>query len=261
MMTDPVWWFYLVWLPTYLNKERGISALKASVMLLYPYIAADFGSVGGGYLSGFLMKRGWPVGRARLMAMGIFAFCMPGAIWAVLTDDFVTALGLISLATAAHQAWSANIFTLASDMFPKKVVGSVVGLGGMAGAIGGMFMQLIVGGILQVTKSYVPLFVIAGVMHPLALVAILFFAGRDFKQADIEAKENAAPSRNLMLAGSAVTLAGLTLVAVVAFNWGLLTSRSVSAAAQGLTASIGVSLLGLALLYASRGRAPEAAVA
>jgi ACS family hexuronate transporter-like MFS transporter len=261
MMTDPVWWFYLVWLPTYLNKERGISALKASVMLLYPYIAADFGSVGGGYLSGFLMKRGWPVGRARLMSMGIFAFCMPGAIWAVLTDDFYTALGLISLATAAHQAWSANIFTLASDMFPKKVVGSVVGLGGMAGAIGGMFMQLIVGGILQVTKSYVPLFVIAGVMHPLALVAILFFAGRDFKQADIEAKENSAPSRNLMLAGSAVTLAGLTLVAVVAFNWGLLTARSVSAAAQGLTASIGVSLLGLALLYASRGRAPEAAMA
>ncbi|PYV13225.1 MAG: MFS transporter [Acidobacteria bacterium] len=125
MMTDPVWWFYLYWLPSYLNKERGVSALTGAVMLIIPYIAADFGSVGGGWLSGFLIKRGWKVGRARLAALLIFALCMPGAIWAVLTKDFWTALGLISLATAAHQAWSANMFTIASDMFPRRVVGSV----------------------------------------------------------------------------------------------------------------------------------------
>jgi ACS family hexuronate transporter-like MFS transporter len=254
MMTDPVWWFFLFWLPTYLTKERHVTALTASVLLLYPYIAADFGSVGGGWLSGFLIKRGWAVGRGRLTAMAIFAFCMPGAIWAVLTHEFIIALSLISLATAAHQAWSANLFTCVSDMFPKKVVASVVGLGGMTGAIGGMFMTLIVGGLLQATHTYVPLFIIAGVMHPLAFFTIMAFAGRDFKPADVESALHAGPSRNLLVAGSSVALAGATLIGVVATYWDVISKRSLSAAVQGLTASIGVTLLGLALLYASRGR-------
>jgi ACS family hexuronate transporter-like MFS transporter len=258
MMTDPVWWFYLAWLPTYLVKERGISPQMAALMLLYPYIAADVGSIGGGWLSGFLMKRGWTVSRARLTAMGIAAICMPGAIWAVLTHDLYVALALISLATAAHQAWSANIFTLASDMFPKTVIGSVVGLGGMAGAVGGMFMQLIAGALLQSFGTFVPLFIIAGVMHPLALGAITLFAGKDCPPADLDAGPAPAAQRNLAVAGSVVTAAGAVLVALVLSNWGLLTSRSMSAAAQGLTASIGVGLLGLALLYASRSAAAHA---
>jgi ACS family hexuronate transporter-like MFS transporter len=257
MMTDPVWWFYLFWLPTYLTKERGVTALSASVMLLYPYIAADFGSVGGGWLSGFLIRRGWGVGRARLLTMGLFAFGMPAAIWAVLTNNFWVALSLISLATASHQAWSANLFTLASDMFPKKVVASVVGLGGTAGAIGGMFMTLVVGGLLQATHNYVPLFVIAGVMHPLALFTIMFFVGRDFKQADVDTGTSAAPSKNLTLAGSGVILAGLVLIGVVLVNWDLLKARSMSAAVQGLVGSALFTLLGVALLYASRARSEQ----
>ncbi len=254
MMTDPVWWFYLFWLPTYLTKERGVTALTASVMLLYPYIAAGVGSIGGGWLSGFLMKRGWSVRSGRLIAMGIFAFCMPGAIVAVLTNDSLVALSLISLATASHQAWSANLFTLASDMFPKKVVGSIVGLGGMAGAIGGMFMTLIVGGLLQATHNYVPLFIIAGVLHPLAFVTVMLFGGRSFQQAEIDTAGDTPPSPHLTIAGSLVTLAGAVLRGVVVLHWGGLTARSVSAAVQGLVASIGVTLLGMALLYASRGR-------
>jgi ACS family hexuronate transporter-like MFS transporter len=254
MMTDPVWWFYLTWLPTYLVKERGISPTMAALMTFWPYLAADFGSIGGGFLSGALMKRGWPVGRARFAALAIAAVCMPGAIWAVLTHQLYVALALISLATAAHQAWSANLFTIASDMFPKKVVASVVGLGGMAGAIGGMFMQLVAGGLLQSLGTYVPLFVIAGVMHPLALGAISIFAGRDFVPANLEQGPAPRARRNLSLAGSAVSAAGAVLVAAVLLNWKLLTSRSMSAAVQGLTASIGVALLGLALLYASRER-------
>jgi ACS family hexuronate transporter-like MFS transporter len=254
MLTDPVWWFYLTWLPTYLVRERGISVQIASLVLLYPYIAADFGSVGGGYLSGFLMKRGWPLGRARLMAMAVFALCMPGAIWAVLTESLWVALTLISLATAAHQAWSANIFTMSSDMFPKKVVGSVVGLGGMAGAIGGMFMQLIAGGVLGSLGTYVPLFVLAGLMHPLALMIIVGFAGRDFAPADVEAGLKSGRSPNLLMAGAGVMLLGVLLAGTVLLFWPTLAARSLSAAVQGLTASIGVALLGVALLYAGRGR-------
>jgi ACS family hexuronate transporter-like MFS transporter len=255
MLTDPVWWFYLTWLPTYLNSERHVSMLTGSIMIIVPYTAADIGSVGGGWLSGFLIKRGWSVGRGRLAAMAVFALCMPLTIWSVLTQNFVVALGLISLATAAHQAWSANIFTTASDMFPKKVVGSIVGLGGMAGAIGGMFMQLIVGGLLQATKTWWPLFVLAGVMHPIALFLFLGFAGRDLKPADVDAGAVAGPSRNLRLAGTIVTLIGCALSAVVLVFWDVITKRSnLSVSAQGITASAGVALLGVALLYASRGR-------
>jgi MFS transporter, ACS family, aldohexuronate transporter len=259
-LTDPVWWFYLFWLPSYLNKERGVSALTASVMLLYPYIAADVGSVAGGWLSGYLIKRGWPVGSARLVAMGSFAVCMPGAIWAVLTNDFWLALTLISLATAAHQAWSANIFTLASDMFPKTLVGSVVGLAGMAGAIGGMFMTLFAGGMLQWTGSYVPLFVVAGVMHPLAFGGILLFGGRKLEPAGIDERASAGRSPVLLTAGGLMTAAGVALGVLVVSQWQSIldATRSLSAAAQGLTACVGLALLGLALLYAGRGSSPAA---
>jgi ACS family hexuronate transporter-like MFS transporter len=259
MMTDPVWWFYLYWLPSYLNKERGVSALTGAVMLIIPYIAADFGSIGGGWLSGYLINRGWKVGRARLIALGTFACCMPGAIWAVLTKDFWTALVLISLATASHQAWSANIFTIASDMFPRRVVGSVVGLGGMCGAIGGMFMTLVAGGVLQWFGSYVPLFVIAGLMHPLALVVIVSFAGRDLQEANVEEGVHAGPSPTLRAAGLVVGAVGVGLSLLVWQNWDRIveSSNSLSTAAGGLVASIGITILGAVLLWASRGLAEQ----
>jgi ACS family hexuronate transporter-like MFS transporter len=255
-LTDPIWIFYLYWLPTYLTA-RGVSAQNAANLMLYPYTAASVGSVVGGFLSSALMKRGWPVGRARLLAMGLFAFCMPWVFLAVRTNDLHVALALISLATAAHQAWSANLFTITSDMFPKKMVGSVVGLGGIAGALGGMFMNLLTGGVLAQTHSYTLPFLIAGMMHPIAFFLVLGFAGRDFKQADVGTGAAAAPSRNLLMVGSGVSLAGLGLIALVAANWKLLTTKSVHPAWQGLTGSIGIVLLGLALLYASRGAAPE----
>ena len=256
MMTDPVWWFYLYWLPSYLKQERGVSALTAAVMLIYPYIAADVGSVGGGWLSGFLMNRGWRSGPARLTAMMVFALCMPGAIWAVLTNSFWIALSLISLATASHQAWSANVFTMASDMFPKKVIGSVVGLGGMCGAIGGMFMTLIAGGVLQWFGSYIPLFILAGLMHPTALAAVLLLAGRDLRQADVEEAMRMDTSPTLMLVGGVLAAAGAGLALVVWNQWAFIVqaSHSTSTAAQGLVASLGVAILGSFLIYAGRAR-------
>jgi ACS family hexuronate transporter-like MFS transporter len=168
LMTDPIWWFYIFWLPSYLEQGRGFSLKEIGFFAGIPPFAASVGSVAGGWLSGFWMKRGWSVNRARKGAMLLMAFLMPTGIGAVLAPKAWVALTLISVAMAAHQGWSANVFTLASDTFPKKDVGSVVGLGGAAGAVGGMILALIAGYILQWFHTYVPLFIIAGVMHPLA---------------------------------------------------------------------------------------------
>ena len=171
-MTDPIWWFYVFWLPSYLKQERGFSLQMIGYFAWIPFLAADVGSIGGGWLSGYLIKRGWPVDRARKVTMAICALSMPAAIAAVFAPNVWLALALISVATSAHCGWAANIFTLASDIFPKKDVGSVVGLGGSGGAVGGMILALTAGYVLQWFHTYVPLFIIAGIMHPLALVVI-----------------------------------------------------------------------------------------
>ncbi len=171
-MTDPIWWFYIFWLPKYLMQARGFSLAMMEWFGAVPFLAATFGSVGGGWLSGALIKRGWPVNRGRKTAMAACALCMPAGIMAVFSGNPWTALALISLSTSAHQGWSANLFTLASDMFPKKDVASVVGLGGAAGALGGMIIAPVAGYTLQWFHTYVPLFIVAGVMHPLAMALV-----------------------------------------------------------------------------------------
>lgn len=171
-MTDPIWWMYLFWLPSYLEQARGFSMELVGLTAGLPFLAADAGSIVGGWFSSHLLKRGASVNRARKTAMLICALSMPAGIAAVFAPSPWMALALISLSLAAHQGWSANVFTLASDMFPKRDVGSVVGLGGAAGAVGGMIIAPVAGYVLQFTHSYVPLFIIAGVMHPLALALV-----------------------------------------------------------------------------------------
>jgi ACS family hexuronate transporter-like MFS transporter len=171
-MTDPIWWFYIFWLPSYLKQGRGFTLQEIGYFAWIPFLAADVGSVMGGWLSGFFMKRGWPLSRARKAAMLICALCMPSGIAAVFAPNAWLALALISVSTSAHQGWSANVFTLASDMFPKRDVGSVVGLGGAAGAVGGMIIAPVAGYTLQFFHTYVPLFFIAGLMHPLAILLV-----------------------------------------------------------------------------------------
>jgi ACS family hexuronate transporter-like MFS transporter len=171
-MTDPIWWFYIYWLPSYLRQARGFSLKEIGYFAWIPFLAADIGSVAGGWLSGFLIKRGWSINGARKTTMAICAFCMPAGIAAVLVPKAWLSLALISVATSAHPGWSANVFTLASDMFPKKDIGTIVGIGGASGAVGGMILALTAGYVLQWFHSYVPLFIIAGVMHPLALVVV-----------------------------------------------------------------------------------------
>lgn len=168
-MTDPIWWFYIFWLPKYLIEIRQFSIARLELFGMIPFLAAAPGSIAGGWLSGFLIRRGHSVNVARKVAMLVCAFSMPAGILAVFANNPWTALALISLATSAHQGWSANLYTLASDIFPKKDVASVVGVGGAAGAAGGMIIAKVAGYILQGFHSYVPLFIISGVMHPLAL--------------------------------------------------------------------------------------------
>ena len=177
-LTDPIWWFYLFWLPKFLYTTHGITLTKLGPPLVAIYVAADFGSVGGGWLSSSLIKRGWSVNRARKTAMLICAFCVVPVMFASKVSGLWPAVALIGLAAAAHQGWSCNIFTTASDMFPKQAVASVVGLGGFGGAVGGMCIASLTGFILQATHSYVPIFFIAGSMYLFALLVIQLLAPR-----------------------------------------------------------------------------------
>jgi MFS transporter, ACS family, hexuronate transporter len=168
-LTDPVWWFYLYWLAKFLNEKHGLTLSKVGLPLIVIYVIADIGSIGGGWLSSRLIKNGWTVNKARKTAMLICALGVVPVIFAPRVEGLWTAVGLISLAAAAHQGWSANIFTTASDMFPRRAVGSVVGIGGMAGGIGGMFIAAATGHLLQLTGSYHIVFFIAGLIYLVAL--------------------------------------------------------------------------------------------
>jgi len=171
-MTDPVWWFFLFWLPKFLHSEYGLTLLGLGAPLIAIFVCADVGSIAGGWLAGRLIKRGWSVNRARKTAMAVCALAVVPIVFAAKADNLWTAVALIGLATAGHQGWSANVFTLASDLFPRAAVASVVGLGGFAGAVGGMLIANFVGFLLQATGSYVPVFMMAGSAYLLALAVV-----------------------------------------------------------------------------------------
>lgn len=177
-LTDPIWWVYLFWLPDFLNKQHGLDLKNFGIPLAVIYIIADVGSIGGGYISSAMIKRGWSINRSRKTAMLICALAVVPIVFASITSSLWLAVILIGIAAAAHQGWSANIFTLSSDMFPKQAVGSVVGIGGMLGAVGGMIIAPLVGYILQTTGSYVPIFIIAASAYLLALLIIHLLAPR-----------------------------------------------------------------------------------
>jgi ACS family hexuronate transporter-like MFS transporter len=185
-LTDPIWWVYLFWLPDFLNKKHGLDLKTFGPPLAVIYIIADVGSIGGGYISSALIKRGWSVNASRKLAMLICALAVVPIVFASITTSLWTAVILIGIAAAAHQGWSANIFTLSSDMFPKKAVGSVVGIGGMFGAIGGMAITPLVGYILEATGSYVPIFIIAASAYLIAL-AIIHLLAPKLEPAQVEA--------------------------------------------------------------------------
>ena len=170
--SDPVWWFYLFWLPVYFYKVRGWTENEMKWALPFIYIVADLGSVAGGWLSGYLIRRGWPVARARKTTLLICALCPPIAACGVLVPNPVWAVVLFSLATAAHQGWSANLFTTTSDVFPKRAVASVVGIGGAVGGVSGVLFSALVPGYVVPILGYTPLFLSIGCFYLVGLYAL-----------------------------------------------------------------------------------------
>ena len=174
-MADPIWWFYMSWLPDFFNSNDALDQkldLKSfGVPFLIIYVVSDAGSVFFGWLSTQFMNRGWSANRARKTTMLICALCVVPIFFAAQTSSLTIAIALIALATAAHQGWSANMYTFASDLFPKNVVASVTGIGGMFGAVGGILLALLAGRIIT-AFGYLPMFIIASCSYLIALAII-----------------------------------------------------------------------------------------
>lgn len=177
-LIDPIWWFYLFWVPDFLERRYGLHLAQIGLPVVVIYLISDFGSVAGGWLSSSLIRRGVSVNAARKLAMLLSALAVVPIVSAYHTAGLWNAVLLIGLAAAGHQGFSANLFTLTSDLFPSRAVGSVVGIGGMAGAVGGMLIAKIVGYVLQWSGSYMIPFFIAGSAYLVALALIQILSPR-----------------------------------------------------------------------------------
>jgi len=181
--TDCIWWFYIFWLPSFFSENSYFKlnlkptfnsfeeVLTIGMPFLIIYIISDFGSIFFGWVSSSLINKGWESNKARKFTMLLCALCVTPIFFASYTKSVEVAILLISLAAAAHQGWSANLFTTVSDMFPKRAVSSVVGLGGMFGAIGGMILAAL-SGVLIKEFGYTPLFIFASLNYIIALIII-----------------------------------------------------------------------------------------
>jgi MFS transporter, ACS family, hexuronate transporter len=177
LMADPVWWFYLYWLPKFLDAKYGVKLAQVAAPIIVVYVIADIGSVGGGWISSALIKHGWTVNRARKTTMLAMALLIVPTALVSRASGMWAAVLIVGVAAAAHQAWSANVYTLASDMFPKSAVGSVVGIGAFAGAMGGVVFQRVTGRVLQANGSnYAPIFVVCGLAYVTAWAIIQLLA-------------------------------------------------------------------------------------
>lgn len=182
-LTDPIWWFYLFWLPAFLKAQYGLEGTAVALPVALVYTMSSFGSIFGGWLPLFFIKKGWPVFRSRKISMLIYAICALPVVFAQMLGkiDMWLAVIMIGFATSAHQAWSANIFTTVSDMFPKKAVGTVIGIGGMAGGLGGMVVARLAGGLFDYYKNlgtieigYYIMFIICGTSYLAAWLVMHF---------------------------------------------------------------------------------------
>ncbi len=175
---DPIWWFFLFWLPGYLGSRYGLDLVSFGPPLVAIYVLSDFGSIFGGWMSSRLIKAGRSVNAARKITMLICAIAVLPIFFAQSLDNLWVAVLVIGIATAAHQAFSANLYTLPSDLFPRAAVGSVVGIGGTVGAIGGMVMAKYAGFVLDGLGSYAPLFAVAAGAYLAALLAVHLLSPR-----------------------------------------------------------------------------------
>ncbi len=176
-LTDPVWYFYIFWIPKYLFDERGFDIAQVGYFAWIPYAAAGFGSMLGGWLSSWFIRKGRSLNLARKLTLGFGAALMPAAIM-VVSVPVSLAIVFISLAFMGHQIWNVVIQTLPADLYPKSHVGSVAGLIGSSGAFGGMVFAAFVGWLLASAGSYAPVFAIAGLLHPISFAILLLMIPR-----------------------------------------------------------------------------------
>jgi ACS family hexuronate transporter-like MFS transporter len=175
-LTDPIWWFYLFWIPSYFSDKYHLDIAHLGLPPIIIYSASTVGSVGGGWLPASFIRMGLTAQRARLGAMLLCACLVVPVFLINYTNSEWVAIGLLSLAAAAHQGFSANLFTIPSDMFPKSAVGSVTGIGGMAGAVGGALLMVYAGNIVQLTGSYASLFVMAASFYLISMLIMVLLA-------------------------------------------------------------------------------------
>jgi ACS family hexuronate transporter-like MFS transporter len=171
-LIDPIWWMFLFWLPDFFAKRYHLDLKTFGPPLVAVYLLSNVGSITGGWFSGALMKRGFSLGAARKTAMLVCAVLVTPVAFAMYAGNLWLAVGVIGLATAAHQGFSANLYTLPSDVFPKEAVGTVSGIGGAVGAVGGMLMAEYAGWVLDKIGSYTPIFVVAAVAYLIAVLVV-----------------------------------------------------------------------------------------
>ena len=176
-LVDPVWWLYITWLPLYLSQVHGFDLKQIGLFAWVPYVAADAGSLFGGWLSGYLIGRGWSVNAARKSVIVFAAALMPAGIIAAFTPDAMISLGLIGVVLFGFQAWINNVQTLPSDMYPSNAVGSIAGLGGTGAGIGSMIFIFTTGWVVD-HFSYTPILITAGILAPVGTLVLLLLSGR-----------------------------------------------------------------------------------
>ena len=171
-LTDPVWYLFLFWLPDFFAKRHGLDLTSFGPPLIAVYLLADVGSIGGGWLSSSLIKRGYSVNAGRKLALLACALAVLPVFFASVVSSLLAAVAILGVAAAAHQGWSSNLYTMVSDTFPRGSVASVMGIGGAAGAVGGMIMARYVGQVLETVGSYLPVFLWAGTAYLVALLLV-----------------------------------------------------------------------------------------
>ena len=171
-LIDPIWWMFLFWLPDFLVRRHGLNLKTFGLPLIAVYLMSNFGSIAGGWMSSRMMRRGASANRARKVTMLICALCVLPIVFASVVDNLWLAVFILGLATAAHQGFSANLYALPSDVFPREAVGTVVGIGGAAGAIGGMVIAKYAGWVLDRMGTYTPIFVVAASAYLMALLIV-----------------------------------------------------------------------------------------
>jgi ACS family hexuronate transporter-like MFS transporter len=177
-LIDPIWWMFLFWLPDFLVRRHGLNLQSFGPPLIAVYLMSNIGSVAGGWFSSRLMRQGVSLNMARKLTMLICAACVLPIMFASAVDNLWLAVAILGLATAAHQGFSANLYALPSDVFPREAVGTVVGIGGAAGAIGGMAIAKYAGWVLDRLGSYTPIFIVAGTSYLLALLVVHLLSPR-----------------------------------------------------------------------------------